>query len=460
MALAGQETLGLVLHPSCPFHIKPLPGDCVPGKKVWPTKGNSSAAPDNEVMLTILVAEALLQDQTGFVFTPQSPDLVDFQLAGRNNQYFAFDSSGKLLTVLGGSIVGVALPNPQSFVASASWIASTWANETTGMTDVAAVPNDQNGGPMVVAHLPGTILGTWPIFADGDYVYATTLDTTKGPFQVWRWNPKSGKGFEFLANVSGDAACLFSPTGDSWEIEVQGTLLGLLIPTSPTGGYPCVFNMSVPNSAKFMFKNGDPETSKFQMDGSTGNVVYQNDNGIFFVTYGNTPVFRNLQYEIKFATTYELYSGSTAHYPTGGSYFWKDEWIVYQGNGGFWAYHFNQPNQQPPLAVLPVVLDYTVPDYSACGENPSSYGQMFTWRDVFVAQNGTMFFRALSSVDGAVGATGPLFAVQSPIFVKTSQCDPSCVDQGLGGHGTCAAGRCICNIGCSGQGCSKCQGQQ
>jgi hypothetical protein len=124
-----------------------------------------------------------------FSLTPSSPQLSGFTLAGKPNQYFAFNEQGSLLsTTPSGDIVKYNLPNPASFVASKKWIVTTYPNGTTGLTDVAAVANNEtNPGLLRIAHLPGTILQTWPIFADGDFVYATILNTTAGPFEVLVW---------------------------------------------------------------------------------------------------------------------------------------------------------------------------------------------------------------------------------------------------------------------------------
>jgi hypothetical protein len=163
---------------SCPFHIKPLPGDCKDGALPWPSKGNVSGQPYNEVGVTMTVTEALKKDLFDFALTPTSAQLNGFTLAGKPNQYFAFDESGTLLSAApNGSTVAYNLPNSASFVASPMYVVSTWANDTTGLTDVGAISNSISSGPMKIAHLPGTKLETWPIFADGKYVYATILNT-------------------------------------------------------------------------------------------------------------------------------------------------------------------------------------------------------------------------------------------------------------------------------------------
>jgi hypothetical protein len=210
-----------------------------------------------------------------------------------------------------------------------------------------------------------------------------------------------------------------------------------------------------PGSAKALFKFNDNsvETATFQMK-SSGDVVYQAGPSIWYVTYADK-TFRDLEYEIKYATIYALYKGDTSHYPVGGHYFWKNEWLVYRGNGGMWAYHFLQAGPQP-YDVLPVVLDYHIPNYAPCGESGQiSYGgKAFLWRYPQVLTNGTLMMLTLESTDGATGATGHIRALDSPIFVAATNCTTPCLDQGNGGHGTCAAATCNCNTGWTGPGCT------
>ena len=445
---------------SCPFHLKSLPGDCKQGMLPWPSKGNESASPYNDIGVTTIVTLALLNNSRfDLGITPQSPDVTGFVIAGKPNQYFALSGTGSLISATdSGAIIEYDLPNVVSFVASAKYVVTAFANENTGLTEYVAIPNDESpsGSPMN-ATLPGTKLETWPMFADGDYVYAMTInDTRPFNFNVLRWDPSGAEGFEQYSIVTGDSECVTNPAGMFWSMEVQGDMLGLLLPVNSVGGYPCVFNMKTPKSARYMFKNNDDATSTFQMS-ETGNVVYQNSKHIWYVTYPDL-IFRDLNYEIQFATIYQLYNGSTVHFPSGGVYFWKDEWLHYQGNGGFWAYHFLQSGSQP-FDVLPVVLDFNIPNYADCGQTDSTYGKSFQFNELQIAANGTLYVRALTSVDGAHGATGPIFGINSAITVPNSACS-SCLDQGNGGNGTCANAVCHCNSGCSGSDCSFCVGPQ
>lgn len=450
---------------TCPFHLKPLPGDCVPGKKTWVTKGNTSASPWNEVLTQTIVSEALKKDMFPILITPNSPDWTDFQVGGRDNQYWMTSDQGMLMTPTpdGTSTVGYNLPGSGAgFVVSSNWLAAAAATGDTCTYYAISNSGDPNS-KLLTATLPKPAdADFWPYAANGQYIYAVLENTTAGPLQVFRWDPSGPAEFQFYFTFEGDKECQSPPAGD-WSVVVEGSLVGILFYTSAEGGYPCVADMAKPGSAKALFKF-DPdaqETATFQM-GSAGDVVYQTSASIWYVTYNPDVTFRDLKYEIEYATTYAMLPNDTSHYPTGGPYFWRNQWLVYQGNGGHWAYEFLAPGN-PPYNVLPVVLDFSNPNDAPCGQPPIGLqygGRTYLWRNPQIAANGTIFFLTLESTDGATGATGHIWGVNSPLFVSSSSCSPSCVDQGNGGHGTCAAGQCWCNTGCSGTGCETCTGPQ